>query len=64
MELNFSLKLDMVKAELELYEEQCNSVAKKLQEATASLQKITEESEAKKRCLGTTVYTSVMCVWF
>ena len=40
----------MVKAELELYEEQCNGVAKKLKEATANLQKINEDKEAKQRC--------------
>lgn len=40
----------MVKAELELYEEQCNGVTKKLQEATASLQKINDDQEAKQRC--------------
>ena len=39
----------MVKAELELYEEQCNSVTKKLQEATSSLKKINEDREARER---------------
>lgn len=43
----------MVKAELELYEEQCNSVTKKLQEATSSLKKINEDREARERyCRG------------
>ena len=47
------LKLDMVKAELELYEEQCNGVSKKLQEATSSLKKINEDKEARERyCRG------------
>lgn len=40
----------MVKAELELYEEQCNGVTKKLRETTASLQKINEDTEAMQRC--------------
>ena len=44
------LQLDMVKAELELYEEQCNGVTKKLQEATGSLKKINEDKEAMQRC--------------
>ena len=39
----------MVKAELELYEEQCNGVTKKLQEAAASLKKINEDKEARQR---------------
>ena len=47
----------MVKAELEMYEEQCNGVTKKLQETTASLQKINEDKEAMQRCYGNTACT-------
>ena len=40
----------MVKAELDLYEEQYNGTVKKLQEAIANLQKVNDDKEAKQRC--------------
>lgn len=54
----------MVKAELELYEEQCNGVTKKLQEATASLKKIDEEKEGRQRCRrdNCNLWCNITCV--
>ena len=57
------LKLDMVKAELELYEEQCNGVTKKLQELTGNLTKINEEREAMQRCCSNNFMSDMnLCV--
>ena len=53
----------MVKAELELYEEQCNGVTKKLQEATGNLKRISEEQEAMERCCSSNFMSDMnLCV--